>query len=172
MAETAKTTNRWHACIGAGPPLDLLITVLQEECRVQRPHGLRHGSAVARCLVFGIRIPTGTWISISCGVGFCQVAVSQLIPRPEESYRVWHVWVRSRSLDSEGPGRTRSVEPWKRNHTKKLQIIAVVSRRRCGCCPVTVYVGFLEYFGIRLSVSFHQYSILIFLVSTITDMQP
>jgi len=47
--------------------------------------------------------PAGTWMSVSCD--FCVLSGRCLcdvpITRPEESYRTWCVWVRSRNLNSE-----------------------------------------------------------------------
>jgi hypothetical protein len=72
-------------------------------CRFQWPRGLRRGSAAARLPGFRVRISPVTWIHITCeccvlsGRGLCY----GLITRPEESYRVWCVWVWSWSLDNE-----------------------------------------------------------------------
>jgi hypothetical protein len=66
-------------------------------CRSQWPWGLRGGSAAARLLGLWVRMPPGSWMSVSCeccvvsGRGLCD----GLVPRPEESYRVscvWSVW--------------------------------------------------------------------------------
>jgi len=72
-------------------------------CRFQWPRGLRHGSLAARLLGLWVRIPPGTWMSVSCD---CFVLSSRglcvgLITRPEDFYRVWCVWVRSWILDNE-----------------------------------------------------------------------
>ena len=62
-------------------------------CRSQWPHGLRRRSAAALQLILWVRIPPGTWMSISCeccvlsGRGLCD----ELITCPEESYRLWCV---------------------------------------------------------------------------------
>jgi hypothetical protein len=72
--------------------------------RSQFPRGLRRGPAVARLLGLLVRIPSGSWMSVSreccvlSGRGLC-VGV---IRRPEESYRVWCVWVWSWSLEKWG----------------------------------------------------------------------
>jgi hypothetical protein len=61
--------------------------------RSQWPCGLRRGSTAARLLGLWLRIPPRAWISVSCdccvlsGRGLCD----GLVPRPEESYRVWCV---------------------------------------------------------------------------------
>ena len=66
-------------------------------------HTLRRGSAASRLLWFRIRIPPAAWVSVPCeccvlsGRGLCV----GLITRPEESYRVWCVWVWSWSLSNE-----------------------------------------------------------------------
>ena len=60
------------------------------ELRSQWPRGLRRRSSVASLLVLWVQIPPVTWTSASCeccvlsGRGLCV----ELIPRPEESYRV------------------------------------------------------------------------------------
>jgi hypothetical protein len=59
----------------------------------QWPCGLRRESTAASLLGLWFRIPPGTWMSVSCecfvlsGRGLCD----ELVPRPEESYRVWCV---------------------------------------------------------------------------------
>jgi hypothetical protein len=56
----------------------------------QCPRGLRRGSTAARLLGLWVRIPPRTWMYASCeccvlsGRGLCD----ELVPRPEESYRV------------------------------------------------------------------------------------
>ena len=67
------------------------------------PRGLRRGSAAARLLGLWVRILPRAWTSVCCeccmlsGRGLCV----GLITRPEESYRVWCVWVGSWTLDNE-----------------------------------------------------------------------
>jgi hypothetical protein len=57
------------------------------------PRGLRRGSAAVRLLGLRVRIPLEAWMSVCCeccalsGRGLCV----GLVPRPEESYRVWCV---------------------------------------------------------------------------------
>ena len=71
--------------------------------RCQWPRGLRRRSTAARLLWLWARIPPGAWMFVCCeccvlsGRGLC----NGLITRPEESYRMWCVWVRSWSLDNE-----------------------------------------------------------------------
>ena len=70
--------------------------------RSQWPRGLRRGSAAARLLGLRVRIPPEEWMSVCCdccglsGRGLCD----GLITRPEESYRLWCVWVWSWILDN------------------------------------------------------------------------
>ena len=68
----------------------------------QWPHGLRRGYAAVRLLELRVPIPPGAWISVPCE---CCVLSGRglwvgLINRPEESYRLWCVWVWSRILDN------------------------------------------------------------------------
>ena len=57
------------------------------------PSGLRRGSAAARLLGSGVRIPPGAWLSFSggCYVLYGRGLLVGLIIRPKESYRVWCV---------------------------------------------------------------------------------
>jgi hypothetical protein len=77
---------------------------------------LRRDSAAARFLGLRVRIPPGAWMSVSCeccvlsGRGLCV----GLITRPEESYRVWCVWVWSCSLDNDKALANRGLS----SHTK------------------------------------------------------
>jgi hypothetical protein len=71
--------------------------------RSRWPRGLRHGPTTARLLGLRVWIMPGTWMSVSCeccvlsGRGLCD----GLIARPEETYRIWCVWVWSRNHNSE-----------------------------------------------------------------------
>ena len=62
---------------------------------VQWPRGLRCRSTAARLLRLWVRIPPGAWMSVCCeccvlsGTGVWEA----LITRPEESYRLWYVFV-------------------------------------------------------------------------------
>jgi hypothetical protein len=68
---------------------------IRNDCirRSQWPRGLRRGSAAARLLGSWVRIPPRAWMSVCCeccvlsGRGLCD----GLVPRPEESYRLWCV---------------------------------------------------------------------------------
>jgi len=66
------------------------------------PRGIKQGSSVLRLLGLGLWIPPGTWMSVSCkccvfsGRGLCV----GLIFRPEESYRVSCVRMRSWKLEN------------------------------------------------------------------------
>ena len=81
--------------------IDLITLIILG--RFRWPRGLRRGSATACLLGLRVRIPPGTWMSVSCercvlsGRGLCV----GLITRTEEFYRVWCVWVSSWSLDNE-----------------------------------------------------------------------
>ena len=61
----------------------------------QWPRGLRRGSVASHLLGLRVRFPQLSWMFVSCeccvlsGTGLCFV----LITRPEESNRVWCVWV-------------------------------------------------------------------------------
>jgi hypothetical protein len=61
----------------------------------QRSRILRRGSAATRLLGLQVRISLGAWLSLSCGccvlsnIGLCM----GLITRPEDSYRVWCIWM-------------------------------------------------------------------------------
>ena len=73
------------------------------DCRSQWPQSLRRVTAAARLLGLRARIPPRAWMSVSCdccvlsGRDICD----RLITHPEESYRVWCVWVWSCSIDNE-----------------------------------------------------------------------
>jgi hypothetical protein len=64
-------------------------------CRSQWPRGRRHRSTPAHLLRSCVRIPPKAWLSVSrvycvlSGRGLCD----KLITRPEESYRLWCVFV-------------------------------------------------------------------------------
>jgi hypothetical protein len=80
------------------------------------PRDLRRGSKADPLLGFWIRIPSEAWMSVTCeccvlsGRGLC----GELIIRPEESYRLWCVWVWSRNLVEESY-RVWCVWVWSRN---------------------------------------------------------
>jgi hypothetical protein len=81
-------------------PLLCLVLTAVYWCRSQWPRCLRRGSAVTGLLELRVRIPAGS-------MDVCPVCVLSgrclcvgLIVRQEESYRVWCVWVWSRSLDN------------------------------------------------------------------------
>jgi hypothetical protein len=90
--------------------------------RSQCPRGLRRGCTAARLLGLWVRIPPGAWMSVCCeccvlsGRGLCD----ELVPRAEESYRLWCVWVWSWSLEKWGVlGPQGAVEPLE----KKEQVV-------------------------------------------------
>ena len=76
---------------------------LTKVSRSQWSRSIRRGSAGARLLGFWVRILSGTCISVFCeccvfsGTCWCD----GLMACPEESYRLWCVWVWSWSLDRE-----------------------------------------------------------------------
>jgi hypothetical protein len=94
--------SRWNVRPNVIQPLNWMVS-LQLLTINQWPCGLRRGSAAARLLGLRVRIPQGAWMSVCCeccvmlGRGLCD----DLITRPEESHRVWCVWVWSWSLDNE-----------------------------------------------------------------------
>jgi hypothetical protein len=63
--------------------------------RSQWPRGLRHRSAAARLVRLRVRILPVAWMSVCCeccllsGRGLCDGPII----RPEESYRLWDVFV-------------------------------------------------------------------------------
>jgi hypothetical protein len=84
------------------PHSDLCI-LCGSQSRSQWPRGIRCGSATARLLGLRVRIPLGAGMPVCCeccvlsGGGLCDGPIT----RPEESYRVWCVWVWSRNLSNE-----------------------------------------------------------------------
>jgi hypothetical protein len=73
----------------------MCMEIMAVYCKNYREHmrGLRRGSTAARLLGLWVRIPLRAWMSVSCeccllsGRGLCD----ELVPRPEEPYRVWCV---------------------------------------------------------------------------------
>jgi hypothetical protein len=68
---------------------------LIQECRSQWPRDLRRRSVAVYLLRLRVRIPPGAWIFVCCE---CRVSsgrglYNELIIRPEESYRLWCVFV-------------------------------------------------------------------------------
>ena len=90
--------------------------------RSQLPRGLRRRSAAVRLLRLWFRIPLEPLMSVCCeccvlsGRGLCD----ELITHPEESYRLWCVWARSRHLKNEeamthvGPQLHKGGKKWRR----------------------------------------------------------
>jgi hypothetical protein len=68
-------------------------------CRSQRPRGLSRRSAAARLLRLWVGIPPGHGCEccVMSGRGLCD----ELITRPEESYRLWSIFLWSRYLMNE-----------------------------------------------------------------------
>jgi len=67
-------------------------------CRSQSARGLRRGSATARFLGLRGRIPPWRDSTLQCVLSGRFLCVGE-IARPEESFRVWCVWMRSWSLN-------------------------------------------------------------------------
>ena len=65
------------------------------KCRSQWPSGLSRSSVGARLLRLWVRIAPGAWMFISweCCVLLGRGLCDELIPRPEQSYRLWCVVV-------------------------------------------------------------------------------
>jgi hypothetical protein len=82
-----------------------LWTLIHSICPSQWPRHLTRGSTIARLLALRVRIPPGTYMSLSCECcvlsgrprGHCDGPIT----RPEETYRVWCVWVWSKSIVEE-----------------------------------------------------------------------
>ena len=76
-------------------PTEEYISAFNQLGRSQWPCGLRRRSAAARVLRSWVRIPPEAWMSVCCecyvssGRGLCD----EMITRPEESYRLWYVFV-------------------------------------------------------------------------------
>ena len=69
----------------------------------QWPRSLRRVSATTRLVGLWVRIPPEVWIAASCE---CSVLSGRCIfdgpiTRPQESYRLWYVWMWSWSVDME-----------------------------------------------------------------------
>jgi hypothetical protein len=90
------------------------------------------GFAAALLLGLRVRIPPGAWMSLSSeccvlsGRGLCD----RLITCSGESYRLWCVWVWSRSLGNGKAWPTRSVEPLeKKKNSTYLSLHSNVHRK-------------------------------------------
>ena len=70
-------------------------------CRTQWLRGLRHGSAACYECGFKSRWGHGFSVCVDSSVLLGRRVWMGLITRPEESYRVWRVWVWPWSLDKE-----------------------------------------------------------------------
>ena len=81
-----------------------LHEVNDRQRRSQWPRDLRRGSAAHRLLGLRVRIPPESWMSVcrECCVLSSRGLCEELITRPEESYRVWWVWMWAWILDNEG----------------------------------------------------------------------
>ena len=74
-----------------------------------RMAGPRCGSAAARLLGLWVQMPLGAWMAVRVSVGLLlgRGLCFGLITRPEESYRMWCVWVWSWSSIMRRPWPTR-----------------------------------------------------------------
>ena len=61
------------------------------------PRGLRPGNKASRLLGFRFRILPRAWMCLWWALLSCRGPCFRLITRPEESYRVWYVWVWSKT---------------------------------------------------------------------------
>jgi hypothetical protein len=99
----------------------------QTHCWSQRPRGLRLRSAAARLLRLWVRIPPGG-MGVCCeccvlsGRGLCD----ELITCPEESYRLWCVWVWSWSLHNEALAHLGAVAPKKNTLREDHYVFCVI----------------------------------------------
>jgi hypothetical protein len=87
------------------------LTTSNGEVRWQ--NGLRRGSAAARLMGSGVRIPPESWMSFSCGCyvlsGRCFCVVP--ITRPVETYRVCCICVCDRETSTMRPRHAEGIEP-------------------------------------------------------------
>jgi hypothetical protein len=104
-----------------------IFTTIRRVRRSQWPRGLRGRSAATRLLGLRIRIPPGAGRSLSwqwcvlSGMGFCV----GLITHPEESYRVWCVWMWSWILDNEEAlAHWGAVAPWLKKIRVRMWLMA------------------------------------------------
>jgi hypothetical protein len=122
-------------------------------CRSQWPRGLKYA---APCLLgLWVRIPPGArmFVSRDCCLLWGRGLYVGLITRPEDSYRVWCVWVQSRSSE------IRS-----KRHRKKQSYICI--SYDLTICPMGFIVDKVVLrqvlsFRFLLSLSFHTSSVLI-----------
>jgi len=93
-------------CAFCSHGVDICVCYVPRSSRSQWPRALSRGYAASHLLGMLVWIPPGEWIFISCescvlsGTGLCV----GLITCPEDSYRVWCVWVWSWSPVREGHG--------------------------------------------------------------------
>ena len=92
----------------------------------QWPRGLRLVSESAQLPRLWVRIPPGPWMSVVSGVFSGRGLCDELITRPEESYRLWCVWVWRRNLVNEG-----AMPHWGRGLLRQIKN-NTVTRQRSG----------------------------------------
>jgi hypothetical protein len=110
--------------------------------RSQWPRGLKRGSAAARLLGIGVSDPTGgmdvclLWVCVLSGRGLCV----GLIPRPEESYRLWCVSQCDREAPIwGGPGRLWAVAPLGRKNRRFKLLIYTSKLHYTPLVTITIY---------------------------------
>ena len=105
-----KRTGYMHAGFASHHkyPIRNISPCIAQARRSQWPRGLGRRSSAARLLRLWVRIPPEAWMFVCCeccvlsGTGLCD----ELITRPKESYRLWHVVV----CDQE-TSKTRRLKP-------------------------------------------------------------
>jgi len=116
------------------------IQVWSPLCSIQSQwsYGLRCGSAAAPLLGLWVRIPPRAWMSVSCEC--CMLSgrglYDGLINRPEESYRVWCVWVWSWILENE-----EALAHWGAGAPKKTQRKIQGHRKRWMGLSISIYLN-------------------------------
>ena len=91
----------------------IIIIIIIILCRSLWSRHLRCGYAGARLLELRVRSPPGIWRLSRVSFVWCQVEkglCAGLITRPEESHRVWCVWVWSSTMRRPWP--SRAIAPW------------------------------------------------------------
>jgi hypothetical protein len=92
--------------------------------RTKWPLGLRRGPMAASLQGLRVWFPPGVWMSVSCeccvlsGRGLCDGSIT----RPEESYRLWCVWVWSKNF-REGDFAQVRIQMW----TMELVVLKIPS---------------------------------------------
>ena len=124
--------------------------------RTQWSRVLRRGSAASRFIGLWVRIPPGHGLSVSCSCECCILSGGALCvgldTRPQESYRLWCVWLWSCNLDN---GEALALAPWKKTVDVFCVCVCVVF---CVCVYMRVSVNMLEgCLSVSLSVYIYIY---------------